>query len=622
MKIGDKEEDVNCLGNCVLVLPPQSSYDLHVVTSNETIGTRHIKAVEVIEPKVEVFDFEKFSVVIKPNTDFKEIEFTNKDSDKSAVLLNSISPGVVAQAMEGTSLIGNQISLDVQDFLTEKSKFKLTLNVSDKTKETIFDFKQWLVTRNCSGTILLIDKVELKTVNKSSVLSRSTHTCVYQVSVAEGNLELESLVLKTDNDYDTIVVKDGFRLTSKTLISSISKQAVLTDLDSRLSSGNRMMVILTSNFAAGRYEQGSVTIKKSDYNVIDKLKNLSIITSGTYIFRFDKGYPYLTFDKKFKLSKQNLSVQDRVYGEPVLEYQSDEWIFNELWSGAKALVLNFTSAADAKPQTLNVKLIAKDVSCSKLVTQPSSILLNGTAELNSQTCHFYFRPNPAVYSIGLQLQNVRLGKGACLKLSALNAESAKFSICAKDGDIKSENVPDFILRSNDSYILSYENQETYSKDRIILQASFLYHAVPTVRSYNLTKAEPSITINSFDYPDNYPYYLDNTEIDQVTSDTHYLAVSFAKHGLRTGDALSFIGKTLNYTHNYPDDFLHVAEKSENQSSLITSFITKFDQEKKLQNLEHGEGYKLVFERFACVLKYEKNILTTPGYPNKFVGASR
>lgn len=608
-----------------------------MVTSNETAGYRRITKIEVPKPKLQLLDVEKFTVIIKPNVAVKEIEFINNASDVSSVLISTSSPGVKAQPLKvNNEPTGPEISFDVQDFLTEMPKFKLNFNVADKTRESVFNFEQMLVTRNCSYAVDLKDKVELKTVDKSSVLSRTTHTCVYLVNgPTGGNLEVASLDLKSSNDYDTIVVKDGLKLTAKNLISSNSKNAAdyLGDLSNRLSSTNNLLVILTSNFAAaGQYEQGLVTIKQSALiKTKDATDKFEMSTDRTYIIQFETGFPYLQFDKKFQLTAANLTVYDRLLGEPILTYQQNDWIFSELWSGKSVLVLNFT--AGAKVETLTAKLLNKTVSCSQIVHGPASFMLNSSSEtqlgkpdLDSQTCHFYFaKPEATQYPIGLSVQNLALGPGACLQLTALSEANTKFSICYKDNDIIRDHPTDFVLRSNDSYILSYLNQKTYPKNRILLQASFSYHGVNGVRSYNLTKESPSINISSFDFPNNYPYYLDDrvAGIDQVTTDTRYLAVSFAKYHLRTGDELSFIGKKLNFTADRPDDFVHLAEQSENQTTLLTSFTTKFAGLDSLLADEHAQGYKLEFERYSCVLVHEKeDIVQTPGYPKAFVNATR
>lgn len=627
---------MNCSGNCLLVLPPQKEYQFHVVTSNETLGTRHINKIEAIKAKgAQIFLFQQFSVIVKPNVDFKEIELTNNDADNTAVLLSTNSPGVSAQALDQGKLVGNPTDLTVSDFLTEKKRFTLNFKV-DKTNGSTFDFEQLLVTRNCSYPVTLTDKpIELKTVDKNSVLSRVTHTCVYLVSASEGNLEVDSLDLKSKSEYDTIQVKDGLKLTAKSLISSSSQQAAahLADFDSRISSTNSLMVILTSNFASTpQYEQGSVTIKKSAFTVITKpTDKVSITTDHVYIFKFDDtlGYPYLTFDKTFKLTSELLTIHDREFGEPIFTYKKDELVFNELWSETKVLVLNFTATAGVKADTLNAKLDSRPVSCSRMVYSPSSLVLNGSEALINQNCSFYFKPESSFYPVALQLQNVRLTEGACLQLQALSdVERQMFNLCRDKEDIVQQNVPDFILWSNYSYVLTYQNKQTYKKD-IMLQAAFSYHAVDRLRIFNLTQDTPAINVSSFDYPNNYPYYLEDgvSGIDQITSDTRYLAVSFEKYNLRTGDVLNVIGENPKWTGNRPDDFVHAAEQKENQSSLLLSFRTKFDASlKTLLTNEHAQGFKVAFERFACILNAtttkDGGIWQTPGYPSKFVNATK
>lgn len=633
VRIGDQELDVNCSGNCLLVLPPQNDYQLHLNTSKEILGTRKINKVEVIKAKgTQIFLFDRFSVNILPNVNFNQLELANDDSDNTAVLLSTDSPGVTAEALEnGQAVAGTKTDMTVSDFLTDKKKFTLSFKVDKTNETTIFDFEQRLVTRNCSGVRTLDDNkpVTLTTVDKDNVLSRVTHTCAYLVKGPPGNLEVSSLDLKAKSDYDSIQIKDGLKLTAKDLINSNSKAAAahLADFDSRVSSTNGLLVILTSNFiSTSPYEQGSVTIKKSAFNVFTDTKDkISISTDGVYIFKFNEkiGYPYLYFASNFPLTADRLTIHDRVLGEPIFTYTKGELVFSEVWSETRVLVLNFTAAADAKADTLSADLKSKKISCSRMVTTPSSFVVKGSQDISGQTCHLYIKPESSIYPVALHLQNLLLTKGACLRLSPVDAKGKElFNFCVAEKNetdyFVGEHFPDFVL-SNKSYVLSYVNSEIY-KDKIMLQAAFSYHAVDLYRNVTLTKDMQTINISSFAYPSNYPYYLIDgvSGIDQINSDTRYLAVWWESYNLRSGDKLTVIDKKLGWTGNRPDDFVYITDPKANQTSLFVSLTTKFaGLDLSLLADQHAAGFKAEFERFDCVLELKDGILKTPDYPKRF-----
>ena len=620
--IGKDNQTIKYFADGLLILPKQDTFLFYVNTSADP-GIRKVGKLDLLNEKkqLSIEELRTFTVLIKQGVDLKDnpITLSNGD-DSSAVLLSSESTGINASSADNGEKASDTTNLDEKDFLTANKKINLSFKLNT-TVDNFFNFNLMKANKNCSQSVT-VDKgpVELKTIDKNSVLSRITYTCVYLVTSSAGSLQVDKFDFKTISSFDTILIKDGLKLTSEDLIYSRTKEAskYLNQLDKSVSSTPGLLVVLSSSFIPENYEQSTVSIKPSSVIRISKeeTRDLQTDKESIYIFALPDKYPELTFNdgKTFKLDKTDLRVYDSLdlSGEPVLAFNDGEIVNSQLWSEKRLLVLKFTSST---PLKFKVKLEGKTVNCNKISSIPSSYTLTGSKDLVDQTCSFYFKPNVKVNrSVSLNLESLILNAEACLSLRNVNDQTKIFNICQKKelkDSLERIHLPELILPSNNGYVLTYQEKEQF-QEKILVQASFAYNGLAPIRLFNLTKDQPTQNITSYNYPNNYPYILNTGEMDSVSADS-YLFVTFDKYDLRVGDELKVYNSGLNRTLDDIDDFI-VGDKT--GATLPIALSTSFNGNKSLTSDQYASGFKIDLERIDCVLNYDPTTgtLQTPGFP--------
>jgi len=620
VEIGDQQTDLNDLSDGLLVLPKQDNYTFTVITSADQ-GERKIAKLELLSSKshLSIAELSTFKIFIKAgvNLNGKAITLSNKD-ETTSVLLSTDSIGISA----------DKNNLDDQDYLTGNSSINLEFKIDSKN-DNLFNFNILKAAKSCSGERQITDKttsVDLKTIDKNSVASKATYTCVYFVknSIENGNLELDKIDLKTVGSFDTLLIKDGLKLTSNDLINSKIQDATkyLNQLDKTISSSSGLLVILSSSLLPAKYDQSTVVIKKSSVQKFNKEGKVTLKPEkdSTYIFSVVDGkYPYLLINKNssLKLDKTVLKVYDclDLSHQPLLTFNENETVNNELWSKTNLIVLKFVSSSITE---LEVNLQSKTVNCDLMSENPSTFVLDYNDNLFGQSCNFYFKPNHYLNrSVTFNIASLVLGKGGILQLKNVTSDKVIFYHLQNDNnDLQKNNLNELILAASDSYVLTYSVSQT-SIHKLLLQASFAYNGCETVRLFSLNKDQPTRSITSNHYPSNYPFTL-ATEFDSINSDS-FIFVSFDKFDLRDKDQLVLTGNnTKSYAEKdkYYDDF--ITGSFNTSSTLLVRFSNQLSTFSDLIGGEYRSGYKLDFERIDCMLTYDSkaNTLTTPNYPKK------
>lgn len=613
--IANKNESVNLFMNGFIILPSGSNEFVFYVSTTSDAGIRKIETFNAInDPKLSVNGLSKFTFLFQ-NSQYSDKNPIYIDSDVGDVstLLSTDSQGVKA-IPDGS----NEINLDKQDLITNIKKIQLKFSTTN-----VYHFNLMKIDSSCSKNLTVVDKeITLNTIDKNAVSTDSVYHCVYQLTTNnQGSLQIDNVTFKTVNPYDEIVVKDGLKLTSNDLINTKTKyvSSYLNSLDKTVSSSDSLMIILSSTFVSSDYEQSALTIKKTTVKRNNQLGNFKIQGDGDFIsiFTLNDSYPLLKFkDKKLSLSAK-LEVYDSLENskDPIMKFAENETINNELWSGTKVIVLKFFGA-----KNLNIEgtLANYQNDCNKLTNTPSTFVINGNERLANQICNFYFKPQNNGHSVVLNIESLILvDESSCLILKSVNGDKEEFKICPEKGskDLERNHIPEIVLSSKDSYVLSYQFSAQF-KDKILLQASFAYNALQGLRIHNLTELE-SCSISSLNYPNNYPFMLDLNELDTITTDK-YIYGSVEKFDLRSNDELKIMPK-LNQTMNVKDDFV----LGPNTTFLVGPLTTnKFDQN-SLTSYSFSQGYKINLEQVAYKLELDSNYeIKSPNYPNKFENASK
>ena len=637
VEINGRYENFDHFSDGFIILPKKDIYVFNLVTDKDTKGKRQFN-INLLNGKniVSVGKLQKFSVLIKTAANYgKPIILENKAEDES-IFLTTDSKDVSANSFNNDEKPVDLTDLNQEDFLTSNKKINLLFPKNENTKDNYYNFNLMKVTKDCSSKQMVKDTISLKTIDKANVRSNSEYKCINLLK-ADNQLQVVNFDFKTTSFLDTITIKDGLKLTSKTLINSNAKDAsaCLNSLDGTLSTNRSLLVILTSSFIPDKYEQSTVTVNISSINSFaeDSIgKSISIdLKEGvtTYIFRLKNEYPTLKFDKIINLTTTNLTIYDSLdQTKPVMEFSENEKLNDELWSQTNVLVLKFTSAS-AKAKFASVtEFKGKKVNCDKLSNYPSNFILNGSEELINNTCNFYFKPKDITHSSVFKLESILLFAKSCISFKSVNGQIKLFEICPSKYEFAKNHLPEIYLPSNDSYLLSYYLEATF-KHKILVQASFIYNSKPLVRTINISNDKPIETLTSYNYLSNYPYILaDDMDLAVSDSNTSCLFTSFEKYDLRTNDEfrdLPGVKSVFKYTHGQIDDFI-VAISNNTNNSLMLSLKTdpKKLNESYFSSDAFGQGFKVDFEQIECHLELDAKTLTlqTPGYPSKFENATK
>lgn len=601
--IGDKNENIDLLfSNGFIVLPKTQKNFTFTISTSDDLGKRLATFNPLNDSKLSLNGLNKVTVLFQNYTYSNDDIYFESQAEEASTLLSSDSKGVIATPVDDKfQPTDKEVELEKQDLLTEKKKIKIKFS-----NDNIFHFNVIKVDSSCSKVVQLNDSnpIPLNTIDKNVVSIQPEYHCVYQVTTNnQGNIQIDNFNFTTANSFDEIIVKDGLKLTSNDLINSKSKYAstFLNNLEKTVSSSDSLMIILSSTFVQPDYQQGTVSVKKSTIKRNNKLGKFSIQEDkdAIHIFSLDDAYPLLKFQDKLTLPA-GVSVYDSLdlSKQPIISFVENEIINNELWTGRKTIVLKFSGSKAFK---IEGSMESYKNECNKIVDSPSTFIINGNPDLanKSSSCRFYFKPQNGKSSVVLNIQNLVLfDENSCLILKSVNESKEEFKICQAKGvkeNLIRNYLPELILSPKNSYVLTYQFSSRF-KEQILLQASFAYNAMDSLRRHNLTELEsPSFSLASLNYPNNYPYVLNLHELDTISS-LDYIYGSVEKFDLRSGDELISVPK-FNLTYGQIDDFV----LGPNVVFPIGPLNTKFDSN-SLIGSSFNQGYKINFEQITCKLQ--------------------